>query len=233
MPRRIRWPAALVFLFAFALSACGGCSDEPLPGSPVDGGQPPDPNGEAGPIVDPCAPPAIDGTAGASFADAVRFLYDGACPRQTSVDKAVFEATRVSVVRGRVLDEAGKSLANVRVRAPRESRYGETRTDGEGRFGYVVLGGSATRLRFELNGKLLAHRTAEPKPNRYITLEDVTLIPPSAKGNPLTFGQGDWQVASGEPSTDQNDTRTAAVLVPPGTRAREPAGTTRPAGRRC
>lgn len=219
MPPAPRWPFALLVVLSVALSACGGCSDEPFPGSPTVDGGPSEGNPETGPIVDPCAPPAIDGTAAASFADAIRFLYEGACPRQTKVDKSVFDDTRVAVVRGRVLDEAGKPLPNVRVRTPREPRYGETLTDNEGRFGYVVLGGSSTRLRFELEGKLLSHRSAEPKPNRYGTLEDVTLVAPSAKKNAITFGQADWQVASGDPSKDESDTRTAVVLVPPGTRA--------------
>lgn len=132
--------------------------------------------------------------------------------------KAVVNS-RVSVVRGRVLDEAGQPLPNVRRRAPREARYGETTSDGEGRFGYVLLGGGATRLRFEVNGKLLAHRTAEPKPNRYATLEDVTLVAPPTKTTALAFGQPEWQVAIGETSKDESDARTAVVLVPPGTRA--------------
>lgn len=171
-----RWPFLLLLVFTFALSACGGCSHEPVGGNfEVDAGPLVTPNEDSGPVVDPCAPPRVDGTAGTSFADAVRFLHEGACPRQTGVAKGVFEDSRVSVVRGRVLDEVGQPLANVRIRAPREARYGETRSDGEGRFGYVVLGGGSTRLRFEANGKLLAHRTADPKPNRYMTLDDVTL----------------------------------------------------------
>ena len=42
-----------------ALSACGGCSDERFPGSPTVDGGPSEGNPETGPIVDPCAPPAI------------------------------------------------------------------------------------------------------------------------------------------------------------------------------
>lgn len=35
MPRVSRWPFALLVALSVALSACGGCSDEPLPGDPL------------------------------------------------------------------------------------------------------------------------------------------------------------------------------------------------------
>ena len=224
MPRFARpsFPAPFVFLvvLALALSACGGCSDDtvPLGGSP-DGGEGLPPPSEGGPWVDPCAAPPIDGTAGVAFAEAVRFLTEGACPRQTGVDKAYLDATRVSVVRGRVLDEAGKAISGAKVRAPGEPKLGETKTDSEGRFDFVVLGGATTRLRFQTEGKLVAHRSASPRANRFVALDDVTLVAPSAKATPLTFGASAWQVASGETSRDESDPRTAIVLVPPGTRA--------------
>jgi hypothetical protein len=225
MPRRAHPSFSLPFLLlmalSVALSACGGCSDETSPpGVDPDGGvNVPPPPGEGGPWVDPCAAPPIDGTAGVSFADAIRFLTEGACPQQLGVDKAYLDATRVSVVRGRVLDEAGAPVVGAKVRAPSEGKLGESKTDGEGRFSFVVLGAGSTRLRFEAPGKLLAHRTASPRPNRFAVLEDVVLVAPSAKGTPVAFGSAEWQVASGETSRDESDPRTAVVLVPPGTRA--------------
>jgi hypothetical protein len=47
---------------------------------------------------DPCAPPAVNAIGAVSLGDAVRFLYDGACPRQTGVDKTVFDDLRVATV---------------------------------------------------------------------------------------------------------------------------------------
>ncbi len=227
MRRRPWWSFVLLFVFALTLSACGGCSDTPGPALATDDAAPP---AEGGPVADPCAPPAIDATSAASFADAVRFLYEGPCPRQTGVQKDFLEPPRVSVVRGRVMDEAGKPLSGVTVRSPREPRFGTTTTNAEGRFDFVLNGAVPTRLRFEVAGKLLAQRTATPKSNRYLVLDDVTLLSPSGKATPLTFGATDWQVASGEPSSDESAARNAVVLVPPGTRAEavKPDGTRSP-----
>jgi RHS repeat-associated protein len=187
----------LAAVLSFAIAGCGGCSDD----------------------RDPCAAPPIDGSAGISFAQAVRFLTEGTCPRQTGVDQQYLDATRVSVVRGRVLDEAGAPIAKAIVRAPLVPELGETRTDRDGRFSFVVLGAAKTRLRFETPGKLLAHRSSEPRVNRFAVLDDVVLVAPSAKANPVAFGSTDWQVASGEMSSDDSAQRKAIVLIPPGTRA--------------
>ena len=169
--------------------------------------------------ADPCAPPPIGGGGAVSFAQSVKFLYEGACPRQTGVDKAVFDELRVSVVRGRVVGEDGAPLKDVRVRAAREGRYGETRTGQDGRFDYVVNGGARTRLRFELEGRLLAQRNADPKTSRFLVLEDVALVLKSATTTALSFGGDGWQVASGDLSADQNAPRRVRILVPPGTKA--------------
>lgn len=131
------------------------------------------------------------------------------------------------MIRGRVFDEAGAPLAGVRVRALRETRFGETKTNAEGRFDFVVNGAAPARLRFEATGKLLGKRTAAPKANRYLVLEDVTLVSPSGKSNPITFGGSEWQVSSGEVSKDESEPRNCIVLVPPGTGAEtvKPDGT--------
>jgi RHS repeat-associated protein len=207
---------------ALALSACGGCSDEPGPAADIDGGMQGPPEG--GPGTDPCAPPRVDATSAASFADAVRFLYDGPCPRQVGVEKTFIDPVRVSVVRGRVTDESGKGLAGVKVSVPAEPRFGSSTTDAEGRFDFVLnstgtSGAGGARLRFELAGRLRAHRTSGAKPNRFQALPDVALVLPSGKTSPLVFGSADWQVASGDTITDEGKARTATVLVQPGTRA--------------
>lgn len=169
--------------------------------------------------ADPCAPPPVGGSDAVSFAQSVRFLYDGACPRQTGVDKGVFDDFRVSVIRGRVVGEDGAPLSGVRVHAPKERRYGETRTREDGGFDFVVNGAARTRLRFELEGRLLAMRNAEPKANRFFVLNEVALVQKSATATPLSFGGGGWQVATGDLSKDESAERRVRLLVPPGTKA--------------
>ena len=174
---------ALLFVLLALLPGCG-CGAEDPHESVFDG------------AADPCAPPAVSAPGAISFADSVRFLYDGVCPRQVGVDKAVFDDLRVSVVRGRVIDENGAPLEGVRVRTPREGRYGEARTRSDGGFDYVINGGGRTRLRFELDGHLIAQRNADAKTNRFLVLEDVALVQKSATATPVAFGSGGWQVAA-------------------------------------
>lgn len=102
--------------------------------------------GNDGAPFDPCAPPPIVGAGAVSFPDAVRFLYDGACPRQLNADKAAFDDARVAVVVGRVVGLDGAPLRDVRVSAPREGRFGETRSREDGRFEYVIHGDARTRI---------------------------------------------------------------------------------------
>ncbi len=196
---------ALVLLIAL-VPACSGCSDDESHDDP-------------GAEIDRCAPPPLAPGAVARFIDAVRFLYDGPCPRQTGVDAAVFDATRVSVVRGAVIDDAGAPLEGVCVTVPAEPRFGETRTRADGRFEIVVNGGDTVSLRFTRDGRLPSRRRFPLKPNRFLDAGEVALIAPSAKASPVTFGKDTWQIASGETSRDESEARTAFVLVPPGVRA--------------
>jgi len=154
---------ALLLGLLAVLPGCGCGDDSPNAAATSDGGP------------DPCAPPAVNAVGAVSFVDAVRFLYEGACPRETGVDKAVFDDLRVSVVRGRVVSDDGAPLSGVRVSVPREGRYGETRTGVDGGFDFVVNGGSRTRLRFDLDGRLSAHRSADPKTNRFLVLDEIAL----------------------------------------------------------
>jgi hypothetical protein len=199
--------AVLLGLLA-VLPGCGCGDDSPAAAAAAD----------AGP--DPCAPSAVNAIGAVSFGDAVRFLYDGVCPRQTGVDKTVFDDLRVSVVRGRVVGEDGAALPGVRVSVPREGRYGETRTGMDGGFDLVVNGGSRTRLRFELDGHLAAQRSADAKTNRFLVLEEIALVQKSPTATALSFGDGaGWQVATGDVSKDESAERRVRLLVPPGTKA--------------
>ncbi len=168
---------------------------------------------------DPCAAPPVDGTAAVSFAEAVRFLYAGACPRQTGVDASVLDPLRVSVVRGHVVAEDGTPLAGVRITVPRERRYGETRTREDGAFDFVLNGGARSRLRFEADGRLIAQRSADARTNRFLVLDEIALVQKSGTANALSFGGGAWQVATGDVGKDENAERKVRLLVPPGTKA--------------
>ncbi|MBX3193105.1 MAG: hypothetical protein KF819_39335, partial [Labilithrix sp.] len=168
---------------------------------------------------DPCAAPPVNAIGAVSFAESVRFLYEGACPRQTGVDKAVFDDLRVAVVRGRVVDMAGAPLPGVRIRVAREPRYGETRTQDDGRFDFVVNGGARTRLRFELDGHLLAQRSADARANRFLVLDEIALVKASDTATPLAFGSSDWQIATGDLGKDESADRRVRLLVPPATKA--------------
>ncbi len=199
--------ALAILLALLAIIPGCGCGNDGRPESLFDD------------TVDPCAAPRVDGTAAVSFADAVRFLYAGACPRQTGVDASVFDPLRVSVVRGHVVREDGAPLAGVRITVPRERRYGETRTGADGAFDFVLNGGARARLRFEADGRLVAQRSADARTNRFLVLDEIALVPRSGTASSLSFGGGAWQVATGDVGKDESKERKVRLLVPPGTKA--------------
>jgi RHS repeat-associated protein len=204
----LRLAQLLVLLLLAVTPACSGCGDEDRPAAT-----------EGDEETNFCAPPRLSDGTPARFLDAVRFLFDGPCPRQTGVEAAVFAPERASVVLGAVVDLEGQPLEGVRVDVPAEPRFGETRTREDGRFELVVNGGGTVSVRLTLEGRLPSRRRFPLKPNRFRDVGEIALIEASEKETPITFGTGGWQIAFGEKSTDAHAPRTAVVAFPPGVRA--------------
>ena len=192
------WSRACLLSLVLALSACGS--------STHDGKQS---------ASTACSGPAPEPES-SSFYDAVSFLFQGACATQVAADPTAFTRARASVLRGRVIDDAGKPLQKVAVSAPQEPTWGTTTTATDGSYAFVVQGGGKAVLRFELDGHIASQRGVVVGWNRVAVVDDVALIQPSPKTSSIELGGGsDWQTATGDVVEDASGKRTLHVLFPP------------------
>ena len=155
-----------------------------------------------------------------SFYDGVSFLFQGDCATQKNVDSAALTRARVAVLRGHVVDDAGKPLAGVAISTPQQPTWGTTTSAADGAYAFAVQGGGKVVLRFELKDHITAQRSTPVGWNRVALLDAVALIAPSAKTSSVDLGGGaGWQVATGEAVLDASGARTLHVLFPPGVKA--------------
>ena len=154
-----------------------------------------------------------------NFYDSVKFVFEGSAAPQAGIAKGTFPVEQVSVVRGRVLDEAGKPLPGVKVAAVGTPEWGNVTTRADGTYDFAIVGGSQTPIRFTLAGALPAQRRARAPWNRFHSLPDVVLLAPAATVTPVTFGGAAWQVATSDRVVDKNGSRRVWIGFPPGTKA--------------
>ncbi|WP_394829303.1 RHS repeat-associated core domain-containing protein [Pendulispora albinea] len=165
--------------------------------------------------------PPIDPTKPVNFHEAMRFIYSGPHARQLGVAEAAIDPSREAVIRGRVLDGGGQPIAGAKVVAPGHPEYGQTLTNAEGWYDFVVNGGERIFLRYAATGKIEAQRGLTPGLKRFRNLDDIVLLGSSAKTTAVQFNGGStWQLASGETSAaDDAAARVTHVLFPPGVHA--------------
>jgi RHS repeat-associated protein len=181
-------------------------------------------SGSSGPATKPtqpapgtCLPPAATST---SFYDGVSFLFQGDCKTQQDVTAAAFTRQAIAVLRGRVVDDSGKPLAEVAISAPQQTAWGTTTSAADGSYSFAVQGGAKDVLRFELKGHIASQRGIFVGWNRVAMVDDVALIKPSQKISAVDLsGSGGWQTATGDVVEDASGKRTLHVLFPPGVHA--------------
>ena len=168
-------------------------------------------------LPDPLTLTPIDQTVATSFVAQVRPLYDGPYASQL-VTAGAIDPAHVSVITGRVLDEAGNPLACVAVRASSAPQYGVTRTRADGRYSLAVNGGGPLTIRADLTGFITSRRTVQPIWNHFATTQDIRLLAyPAAQ--PVSAAATTITVVAGAPETDKDGTRRATLLFAPGTHA--------------
>lgn len=196
----------------------------PTPTGPGTGGGNPTPSPSPSPETLPpdavsIAPP-IDPGVPASLPDATEFLYTGADPVQTGVAPGTIDATRVSVLRGRVQTRNGQPLAGVTVTILNHPELGQTLTRDNGVFDLAVNGGGDLVVSYSRTGFLPAQRQIYAPWNDYAILPNVVLIPLDAQVTAVDLGAATpMQVARGSTVTDTDGSRQATVLFPQGTTA--------------
>ncbi|MCC6809092.1 MAG: carboxypeptidase regulatory-like domain-containing protein [Deltaproteobacteria bacterium] len=152
------------------LPPCGVCS---APGT-CGGDGSPNVCGGVVPFPEDVAP-VLSNADSTSFADGVRFIWEGSTPIQRGVAPGAIDLTRVSLLRGRVIRSSGAPFGGVKVTVAHHPELGETDTRGDGTYDIAFNGGGTVTLVFERPDHFPAERSLTTKWNahthvsRYVT----------------------------------------------------------------
>ena len=158
------------------------------------------------------------------------FIYTGSSPIQSGVVEGTFDQKRVAVLRGKVLNRNNSPLAGVFIEVVGHPEFGQTQSRTDGMFDLVVNGGGVLTVNYRKTGYLPAQRKVDVPWQDYLVVEDVVLITRDAQTTVVDLtNMTEIQVARGGVVTDQDGSRQATLLIPPGTQARvyNPDGSTR------
>jgi len=183
--------------------------------NPLDGNDfppiPPDPAGEA---------PDIDLTQPGTVFDDTAFLYTGPAPIQTGVAPDTIELKRATIVRGKVLTRSGIPVPGADITLLDHPEFGATLSRADGMYDMVVNGGRLMTVNFNAPGYLPAQRTVNIPWQDYVMVEDVALIPLDPIMTPVDLAApGDFKVARGSMTGDDDGARRATILFPAGVSA--------------
>jgi RHS repeat-associated protein len=170
------------------------------------------------PDLEPVAPDP-DPTVPTTVFDATIFLYTGNDPVQVGVDPGTIDPERVGVVRGRVLDGEGAPLPEATVTISDHPEFGQTVSRANGMFDIAVNGGGILVVDYAKSGYLPVQRKVKVPWQGYAIADDVALIGLDPVVTTVAMDGAEMLVARGSVVTDDDGSRQATVMFPPGTTA--------------
>jgi len=172
--------------------------------------------------------PPVPSPTPTSLASSFAFIHEGPAASQVGVAANTIKPARAASLRGRLLARDGSPLMGVTVSVAGHPEYGRTLSRADGGYDLVVNGGLTLTVVLTSAGHLPAERPVEIAWQELATVEDVVLVPLDAQVTTVDLTQPVPQMAVGSVSTDQDGTRQAVLVVPPGTQAMMdlPNGTT-------
>jgi hypothetical protein len=111
----------------------------------------------------------------------------------------------------------GEPLPGIRVAVVGHPEYGQTQTRDNGEFDLVVNGGTPLVIELRAPDFLPVQRHAAPDHHRFAPLGDVAMASRDLMKTRVTPGYPTYQIVRSTSITDGSGTRSATVLVPPGT----------------
>ena len=163
------------------------------------------------------APPAVDRSTVYDIYEATRFLYTGSSPVQTGLGANTIDRRCVTVLRGNVTNRSGQPLSGVIITLKDHPEFGQTVTDGNGLFNFVLNGGGPVVIEYQKPGYLPAQRRQQTTRRQYEVAETCRADPPDTQATPIdTAVTTGFQVARGSVVSDGDGTRRATLLFPPG-----------------
>jgi RHS repeat-associated protein len=162
----------------------------------------------------------IDRTVTQSCGDDIAFLYSGASPTQTGAAAGAIDATRSSLVRGRVLNDAHSGMSGITVTVSDHPEYGATMTRSDGWFDLAVNGGAQFTLKYASSNYRTVYRNVPTTPCQGSTVKDIIVTTLDPNANAIATNAATYQVARGSAITTSQDpdgARQATLLIPSGT----------------
>ncbi len=146
-----------------------------------------------------------------------QFLYRGPGPLQGGVPPGAIDQRRVAVIRGRVSDSSGLPLAGVTISILNHPEFGSTVSRLDGLYDMVVNGGGPLGVEYNKAGYLPVHRRIEVPWQDYVWAPDVCLTPLDQRVTSINLNAAaQSQIHEGTQSNDEDGTRQARLLFPPG-----------------
>jgi YD repeat-containing protein len=168
-------------------------------------------------FVDSSVPaPPLDEESTSTFQESTEFLYTGPDATQTGVVAGAIDSRRAAVVRGTVLDPAGKPLAGVAVTVHGHPQFGTTSTRADGMFDMAVNGGGLLTIQYEKATFLPAHRQVQVPWQDFVFADDVVLVQLDTRVTTVELAPGPASVARGSVVTDADGTRQATLIFAEG-----------------
>ncbi|HVY28776.1 MAG TPA: RHS repeat-associated core domain-containing protein [Polyangiaceae bacterium] len=151
--------------------------------------------------------PALDRTVATTVWESAQFLFTGKDPIQKGTKPKQFSRKRIAILRGKVVDRAGKPLAGVQVSVAGHDEWGTTSTRSDGLFDFAVNGGSELLVQFSRDGYLAAERGVAPHWESYQAVPSVGLVEEGSSATKVAAHLDHEQVAVGDAVEDELGSR--------------------------
>lgn len=148
------------------------------------------------------------------------FLFQGSDPIQEDVLPGTIEPERIALLSGHAETRDGSPLPGVSVTVLGHPEFGSTHTRADGDFDMAINGGGIFTLTFDKEGYISVQRMVQALWEDSATAEKVVMIERDPEVTVVDFTEtAASQVVSGSAVTDEDGTRQALLVIPPGTQA--------------
>jgi RHS repeat-associated protein len=156
--------------------------------------------------------PPLDTTIATNPYDETKFLYSGPDSIQKGVASGTIVATRVAVIRGKVLANCGTPLSGVKITIVSHPEFGYTSTRTDGMFDMAVNGGGLLTLGFAKAGFIPAQRQVNTPWMDFVFADSVHLIAADSIATTITGNIDSVQAAQTSIVSDVDGTRHSTII---------------------
>ena len=162
--------------------------------------------------------PPLDSTVATTMYTSTEFLYKGNKPIQYDVEDSVIKPERISVIKGKVLDNSNNPLSGVLITILDHPEYGYTFSRLDGKYDMAVNGGGYLNINYNKNGYLPVQRQANLPWQDYTIVDSVIMTKLDTNVTKIDFADS-VEVARGSVEKDESGSRQATLMFKKGTSA--------------